>query len=105
MESKLTVKELAKVLGVSKRTIERRLEKPDCGIPYYQIGRRKYFYLSEVLQATKITPVDKREVVEKLEFIYKNLRCKTGGLEICVSDRIKDVIDFINSTNRNKEKG
>ncbi|WP_158826712.1 helix-turn-helix domain-containing protein [Mucilaginibacter lacusdianchii] len=41
----LTVPEAMEILGVSKSTLQRRM---DNGLPYHQQGRKRYFYLDEI---------------------------------------------------------
>ena len=96
MEDKLTIDQLAKVLGISRRTIERELEKPDCNIPYNKIGKRKFFLLSEVIYSTKVAPVDKNEVIKRLESIIET-ECLFPDFQegLCVKGGVEDIIRFI----------
>lgn len=93
-EKRLNTEELAKALGVNKMTIYRDLKRDDCAIPYNRIGRNNYFLLSEVLQATKVTPVDKKEVIEKLNELINNKKCVFIP-SVCLSEGITEIIRFI----------
>ena len=93
MENRLNQKELAKVLGISTKTLQRRLKKPDCSIPYHVLGKRKYFFMSEILSTTKAV-IDKEEVLNMLDALVKN-KCLYSTDNLCIHDEIKDVIRFI----------
>ena len=45
-ESPLGVVEAAKVLGVPKSWLYARVERPDCDLPYFKMGRYIRFYAS-----------------------------------------------------------
>ena len=47
-ESPLGVGEAAKVLGVRKSWLYARVERPDCDVPYFKMGRYLKFYASEL---------------------------------------------------------
>ena len=47
-ESPLGVGEAAKVLGVPKSWLYARVERPDCDVPYFKMGRYLRFYASEL---------------------------------------------------------
>ena len=47
-ESPLGVLEAAKVLGVPKSWVYARVERPDCDLPYFKMGRYIRFYASEL---------------------------------------------------------
>ena len=47
-ESPLGVGEAAKVLGVPVSWVYARVERPDCDIPHYRMGRYLRFYASEL---------------------------------------------------------
>ena len=47
-ESPLGVGEAAKVLGVPKSWLYARVEKPDCDVPFFKMGRYLRFYASEL---------------------------------------------------------
>ena len=47
-ESPLGVGEAAKVLGVPVSWVYARVERPDCDIPYFKMGRYLKFYASEL---------------------------------------------------------
>ena len=47
-EAPLGVAEAAKVLGVPKSWLYARVERPDCDLPYFKMGRYLLFYASEL---------------------------------------------------------
>ena len=47
-ESPLRVAEAAKVLGVPKSWLYGRVERPDCELPFFKMGRYLRFYASEL---------------------------------------------------------